>query len=77
MRPVTCIVEVTSGDWGIAGNPLHTADVHGLAAGVAGGALRQSHRDKVMLFGVGAARLGVAVRRATASVRRTSQRPRL
>jgi 4-oxalocrotonate tautomerase len=35
MRPVTwCIIEeVTSGDWGIAGNPLHTADVHALAAG--------------------------------------------
>ena len=37
MRPVTwCIVEeVTSGDWGIAGNPLTTADVKALAAGVA------------------------------------------
>ena len=36
MRPVTwCIVqEVGSGDWGIAGNPLHTADVKALAAGV-------------------------------------------
>jgi 4-oxalocrotonate tautomerase len=36
MRPVTwCIVEeVTSGDWGIAGNPLTTADVKALAAGV-------------------------------------------
>jgi 4-oxalocrotonate tautomerase len=36
MRPVTwCIVEeVTSGDWGIAGNPLTTADVMALAAGV-------------------------------------------
>ena len=35
MRPVTwCIVEeVASGDWGIAGNPLHTADVKALAAG--------------------------------------------
>jgi 4-oxalocrotonate tautomerase len=35
MRPVTwCIVEeVASGDWGIAGNPLNTADVKALAAG--------------------------------------------
>jgi 4-oxalocrotonate tautomerase len=37
MRPVMwCIVEeVGSGDWGIAGNPLTTADVKALAAGVA------------------------------------------
>ena len=36
MRPVTwCIIEeVKSGDWGIAGNPLSTADVKALAAGV-------------------------------------------
>ncbi|MDA8436890.1 MAG: tautomerase family protein [Actinomycetales bacterium] len=36
MRPVTwCVVEeVRSGDWGIAGNPLTTADVKALAAGV-------------------------------------------
>jgi 4-oxalocrotonate tautomerase len=36
MRPVTwCIVEeVRSGDWGIAGNALTTADVKALAAGV-------------------------------------------
>lgn len=35
MRPVTwCVVrEVTSGDWGIAGNALTTADVRALAAG--------------------------------------------
>lgn len=35
MRPVTwCVVrEVASGDWGIAGNPLATADVRALAAG--------------------------------------------
>jgi 4-oxalocrotonate tautomerase len=35
MRPVTwCIIEeVTSGNWGIAGNPMHTADVQALAAG--------------------------------------------
>jgi 4-oxalocrotonate tautomerase len=34
MWPVTrCIVEdVTSGDWGIAGKPMHTADVQALAA---------------------------------------------
>jgi 4-oxalocrotonate tautomerase len=34
MRPVTWAVieEVKSGDWGIAGNPLSTADVRGLAA---------------------------------------------
>lgn len=34
MRPVTWTVveEVKSGDWGIAGNPLTTADVHALAA---------------------------------------------
>jgi 4-oxalocrotonate tautomerase len=37
MRPVMwCIVEeVGSGDWGIAGNPVTTADVKALAAGVA------------------------------------------
>jgi 4-oxalocrotonate tautomerase len=36
MRPVTWVVveEVKSGDWGIAGNPLTTADVKALAAGV-------------------------------------------
>jgi 4-oxalocrotonate tautomerase len=35
MRPVTWVVveEVKSGDWGIAGNPLTTADVKALAAG--------------------------------------------
>jgi 4-oxalocrotonate tautomerase len=35
MRPVTWVVveEVKSGDWGIAGNPLHTSDVQALAAG--------------------------------------------
>jgi 4-oxalocrotonate tautomerase len=35
MRPVTwCILEeVTSGDWGIGGRPMHTADVQALAAG--------------------------------------------
>lgn len=35
MRPVTWVVieEVKSGDWGIAGNPLATADVRALAAG--------------------------------------------
>jgi 4-oxalocrotonate tautomerase len=35
MRQVTwCVVEeVKSGDWGIAGNSLTTADVHALAAG--------------------------------------------
>jgi 4-oxalocrotonate tautomerase len=34
MRPVTWAVieEVKSGDWGIAGKPLSTADVHALAA---------------------------------------------
>lgn len=37
MRPVTwCVVEeVRSGDWGIAGKPLTTADVRTLAAGAA------------------------------------------
>ena len=36
MRPVTwCVIdEVKSGDWGIAGNPLTTADIKALAAGV-------------------------------------------
>ena len=36
MRPVTwCLVEeLRSGDWGIAGSPLTTADVKALAAGV-------------------------------------------
>ena len=35
MRPVTwCVIEeVQSGDWGIGGNPLTTADVKSLAAG--------------------------------------------
>ncbi|HEY8747929.1 MAG TPA: 4-oxalocrotonate tautomerase family protein [Tepidisphaeraceae bacterium] len=35
LRPVTWVVveEVKSGDWGIAGNPLTTADVKELAAG--------------------------------------------
>ncbi|MEJ7763736.1 MAG: 4-oxalocrotonate tautomerase family protein [Thermomicrobiales bacterium] len=35
MRPVTWVVveEVRSGDWGIGGNPLTTADVQALAAG--------------------------------------------
>ena len=35
MRPVTwCVVEeVRSGDWGIGGDPLTTADVKKLAAG--------------------------------------------
>ena len=35
MRPVTWVVveEVASGDWGIGGNPTHTADVKALAAG--------------------------------------------
>ena len=35
MRPVTWVVveEVRSGDWGIAGKPLTTADVKKLAAG--------------------------------------------
>ena len=35
MRPVTCVVveEVKSGDWGIGGRPLTTADVKALAAG--------------------------------------------
>ena len=35
MRPATLVVieEVKSGDWGVAGNPLTTADVKALAAG--------------------------------------------
>jgi 4-oxalocrotonate tautomerase len=39
MRPVTWVVveEVKSGQWGIGGNPLTTADVKALAAGVAVG----------------------------------------
>ncbi len=39
MRGVTwCVVEeVASGDWGIGGQPLTTADVRALAAGVAVG----------------------------------------
>ena len=37
MRPVTwCVIEeVRSGDWGMGGNPLTTADVKQLAAGQA------------------------------------------
>ena len=36
MRPVTWVVveEVISGDWGIGGKPLTSADVRALAAGV-------------------------------------------
>ena len=39
MRPVTwCVVrEVASGEWGIGGNALTTADVRALAAGVPAG----------------------------------------
>ena len=39
MRGVTWVVveEVASGDWGIGGNPLTTADVRALAAGVPAG----------------------------------------
>ena len=39
MRPVTWVVveEVQSGDWGVAGNPLSTADVKALAAGAPAG----------------------------------------
>jgi 4-oxalocrotonate tautomerase len=39
MRQVTWVIveEVKSGDWGIAGNTLSTADVKALAAGRAGG----------------------------------------
>jgi len=35
MRGVTWVIveEVHSGDWGIGGKPLHTADVKALAAG--------------------------------------------
>ncbi|HSS55668.1 MAG TPA: 4-oxalocrotonate tautomerase family protein [Gaiellales bacterium] len=35
MRPVTWVIveEVTSGEWGIGGNPLSTADVKALAGG--------------------------------------------
>ncbi len=35
LRPVTWVTieEVRSGDWGIAGKPLTTNDVHALAAG--------------------------------------------
>ena len=37
LRPVTVVIveEVKGGDWGIAGNPLSTADVKALAAGAA------------------------------------------
>ena len=37
MRPVTWVVveEVPSGEWGIGGQAMTTADVHALAAGVA------------------------------------------
>lgn len=39
MRPVTWVVveEVASGQWGIGGNPLTTADVKALAAGASVG----------------------------------------
>ncbi|ORA38781.1 tautomerase family protein [Mycobacterium aquaticum] len=38
MRPVTWVVveEISSGDWGIGGNPMHTTDVKALAAGSGG-----------------------------------------
>ncbi|MAT06055.1 MAG: 4-oxalocrotonate tautomerase [Acidimicrobiaceae bacterium] len=39
MRPVTWVVieEVASGEWGIGGNALSTADVKNLAAGIPAG----------------------------------------
>jgi 4-oxalocrotonate tautomerase len=39
MRPVTWVIveEVKSGDWGIGGKPLSTADVRSLAAGKSSG----------------------------------------
>lgn len=39
MRPVTWVVieEVKSGQWGIGGTPLTTADVNAMAAGVPAG----------------------------------------
>ena len=39
MRPVTWVIveEVPSGNWGIGGKPLTTADVRALAAGKSGG----------------------------------------
>ena len=39
LRPVTVVIleEVKSGGWGIAGNPLTTADAKALAAGTAKG----------------------------------------
>lgn len=39
MRSVTWVIveEVSSGDWGIGGQPLTTQDVQALAAGPAGG----------------------------------------
>jgi 4-oxalocrotonate tautomerase len=39
MRPVTWVMveEVASGEWGIAGKPLSTADVKALATGAAVG----------------------------------------
>jgi 4-oxalocrotonate tautomerase len=39
MRPVTWVIveEVKSGDWGIGGKPLSTADVKSLAAGKSSG----------------------------------------
>jgi 4-oxalocrotonate tautomerase len=42
LRPVTWVVidEVKSGDWGVGGNPLTTADVKALAAG-------KSHTDRI------------------------------
>ena len=35
MRPITWVLveEVQSGDWGVGGNPMSTADVKALAAG--------------------------------------------
>ena len=38
MRPVTWVVieEVKSGEWGVGGNMLTTADVHAMAAGKKG-----------------------------------------
>lgn len=38
MRPVTWVVieEVKSGDWGVGGHTLTTADVHAMAAGKKG-----------------------------------------
>jgi hypothetical protein len=54
MRNVTFVLveELKSGDWGIGGKPISTADVKALAAGKAGGQARDEPVEQPELVGV-------------------------